>query len=142
MNLPLLVWAWQQGGDATLRNVVCAHVNKTLAHHFRPEGSVYVYKFDPETGEPLGGDTYQGLGPESSWSRGQAWAITALAILAAQTGDLPLHAPSERVARYFLKHSPDDGVPPWDFKEVGQDGPKDSSAGAIASPRSFHFARL
>jgi hypothetical protein len=54
MNLPLLVWAWQQGGDATLRNVVCAHVNKTLAHHFRPEGSVYVYKFDPETGEPPG----------------------------------------------------------------------------------------
>jgi unsaturated chondroitin disaccharide hydrolase len=36
MNLPLLVWAWQQGGDATLRNVVCAHVNKTLAHHFQP----------------------------------------------------------------------------------------------------------
>jgi unsaturated chondroitin disaccharide hydrolase len=140
MNLPLLVWAAQQGGDGRLTDVAHAHVDKTLAHHFRPDGSVYhVYKFDPETGEPLGGDTYQGLEPESSWSRGQAWAITALAILAAQTGALRLRESSERVARYFLSQLPDGGVPPWDFNEKNQDCPKDSSAGAIAS---YGFLKL
>ena len=86
MNLPLLVWAVQQGADASLMDVVRAQVVKTLEHHLRPDGSVYhVFKFDPATGKGTGGDTYQGLGPESSWSRGQAWAITGLAILARMT---------------------------------------------------------
>jgi unsaturated chondroitin disaccharide hydrolase len=140
MNLPLLVWASNQADDMTFMDVVHAQVKKTLEHHFRPEGSVYhVYKFDPETGAPLGGDTYQGLGPESSWSRGQAWAITALAILASMTGDGKLQAASERVTRYFLNLLPDDGVPPWDFKDPNPRGPKDSSAGAIAS---YGFIKL
>jgi unsaturated chondroitin disaccharide hydrolase len=140
MNLPLLVWAVQQGADAGLMEVVRAQVAKTLEHHLRPDGSVYhVYKFDPATGEGAGGDTYQGLSPDSSWSRGQAWAITALAILAAMTADLNYQATSERVADYFLSQLPADGVPPWDFTARGSDVPKDSSAGAIAS---YGFIKL
>jgi unsaturated chondroitin disaccharide hydrolase len=140
MNLPLLVWAVQQGADASLMDVVRAQVAKTLEHHLRSDGSVYhVYKFDPATGEGTGGDTYQGLGPESSWSRGQAWAITALAILAAMTGDCKFRETSERVAGYFLDQLPSDGVPPWDFMAQEPDEPKDSSAGAVAS---YGFLKL
>ena len=134
MNLPLLVWAAQQGGDRALLKIVQAHVKKTTSHHLRGDGSVYhVYKFDPRTGEGLGGDTYQGLGPESSWARGQSWAIAGLAILAAMTGDLRHAKTSERVADYFVRNLPEDSVPPWDFTAAGPDQPKDSSAGAIAS---------
>jgi unsaturated chondroitin disaccharide hydrolase len=134
MNLPLLVWAVQQGGDAGLMKVMEAQVAKTLAHHLRDNGSVYhVYKFDAITGAALGGDTYQGLEPESSWSRGQAWAITGLAILAAMTGNKEYQRASERVADYFLSQLPEDGVPAWDFTAGGGDQPKDSSAGAIAA---------
>lgn len=143
MNLPLLVWATQQGGDPSMMNVVHAQIRKTLEHHLRSDGSVYhVFKFDSLTGAPLGGDTYQGLGPESFWSRGQAWAITALAILAAMTGDDRLRATSERVARYFLSVLPEDGVPPWDFADAAPNAPKDSSAGAIASYGFLKLFRL
>ena len=92
----------QQGGDAGLMNVVEAQVAKTLAHHLRDDGSVYhVYKFDPMTGAGLGGDTYQGLEPESSWSRGQAWAITGLAILAAMTGNKEVSDDQREGCRLF-----------------------------------------
>lgn len=140
MNLPLLVWAVQQGADSRLRDIVEAQVAKTLENHLRPDGTVYhVFKFDPATGAAVGGDTYQGFGPESIWSRGQSWAITGLAILAAQTGDQRFRAASERIARVFVSNLPADGVPPWDFSAPGPNEPKDSSAGAIAS---YGFLKL
>jgi len=134
MNMPLLVWAAQQSGEAALLDVALSHTATTLAHHFRDDGSVYhVYKFDPATGAPIGGDTYQGFAADSAWSRGQAWAITGLAILGAMLGDKSYIAASERAAAYFLAQLPPDGVPPWDFLAPGPDQPKDASAGAIAS---------
>jgi unsaturated chondroitin disaccharide hydrolase len=140
MNLPLLVWAAGQGGDPGLLEVARAHAATTLAHHVRDDGSVFhVYRFDPATGAGLGGDTYQGLGPDSSWSRGQAWAITGFAILAGMTGDAAYRDASAAVARYFLDQLPEDGVPPWDFSAPGPDQPRDASAGAIAA---YGFLRL
>lgn len=134
MNLPLLVFAAQHGGSPKLLDVTRRHAAKTLEYHLRPDGSVYhVYRFDPSTGAPLGGATYQGLNAESVWTRGQAWAITGLAILAAMLGDDQYKAASEKVAAYFLAHLPEDSAPPWDFKATPAPQPKDSSAGAIAS---------
>ncbi len=133
MNLPLLVLAARHGGDAGLLKVVRAQVATTLGHHLRADGSVYhVYRFDPATGAALGGATYQGLAADSAWSRGQAWAITGLAILAGMLGDGTYRAASARVADYFVAHLPADGVPPWDFKAPAG-APKDASAGAIAA---------
>lgn len=134
MNLPLLVLAARHGGGAGLLDVVHGQVATTLGHHLRADGSVYhVYRFDPATGAALGGATYQGLDAESAWSRGQAWAITGLAILASMLGEDAWRAASAKVADYFLRHLPEDGVPPWDFKADPGSAPKDASAGAIAA---------
>jgi unsaturated chondroitin disaccharide hydrolase len=133
MNLPLLVLAARHGGGAGLLDVVRAQVATTLDHHLRADGSVYhVYRFDPATHAALGGATYQGLDAESAWSRGQAWAIAGLAILASMLGDAAYRGASGRVADYFLAHLPPDSVPPWDFKAPAG-APKDASAGAIAA---------
>ncbi|MCW3473233.1 glycoside hydrolase family 88 protein [Limobrevibacterium gyesilva] len=140
MNLPLLVWAAERGAGPGLMDVVHRQVETTLRNHLRHDGSVFhVYRFDPASGQPRGGDTYQGLAPDSSWARGQSWAITGLGILAQMTGAPEYLAASERVAAYFLDHLPADGVPPWDFKATGNDQPKDSAAGAIAS---YGFQKL
>jgi unsaturated chondroitin disaccharide hydrolase len=134
MNLPLLVWAVQQGADKSLMDVVRHHTSTALQNHLREDGSVFhVYKFDPTDGKPLGGDTYQGLAPDSSWARGQSWAITGLAIMAKMLGDASYLKASERIGAYFVSQLPEDGVPPWDFKAVGAHQPKDSSASACAS---------
>jgi len=134
MNLPLLVWASHQDGDPRLLEVVHRHAATTLRHHLRPDGSVFhVFRFDEHSGDPLRGDTYQGLSPDSSWSRGQAWALTGLAILAHMLDDARYRDASERVAGCFIRRLPLDGVPSWDFDAAGPNEPKDASAGAIAS---------
>ena len=134
MNLPLLVWAAQQTDDDRLMNVVRRHTATALTHQLRADGSVFhMFRFDPATGAAAGGDTYQGLGPDSSWARGQAWAITGLAILAKMTGDASYAAASARIGDYFLGQLPADGIAPWDFAATGDHPPKDSSAAAIAS---------
>jgi unsaturated chondroitin disaccharide hydrolase len=134
MNLPLLVWAVQQGAAPSLMEVVRTHTATSLANHLRPNGSVYhVFKFDPDSGAPQGGDTYQGKGPESAWARGQAWALTGLALLAGRTHDAAYTAASRKVAEFFLSALPPDHVPYWDFDVSGAGEPRDASAGAIAS---------
>ena len=134
MNLPLLVWAAKSGADPRLLHVVRRHAATTLRHHLRPDGSVFhVYKFSPVSGQPIAGDTYQGLAPDSVWTRGQSWAITGLAILAQMMGDQTYLEAAERVAAYFLRRLPADGVPPWDFAATGPNQPKDAAAGSIAS---------
>ncbi len=140
MNLPLLVWAARQSGDDGLMPVVQRHVATALKHQLRADGSVFhMFRFDPATGAPVRGDTYQGLGPDSSWARGQAWAMTGLAILATMTGDAGYAAASSRVADYFYGKLPADGIPPWDFAVTDDNAPKDSSAAAIAS---YGFQKL
>jgi unsaturated chondroitin disaccharide hydrolase len=140
MNLPLLVWAARHGGDVRLIDVMERHAATSLRHQMRPDGSVsHMFRFDPVTGAPLAADTYQGLSPDSSWARGQAWAMTGLAILAKMTGAARYREASERVAEYFRSRLPEDGVPPWDFTADGPREPKDSSAAAIAS---YGFQKL
>lgn len=140
MNLPILVWAAQQDGEDWLSDVSERQVSKTLQHFFREDGSVYhTYRFDSTTGQPLGGGTYQGYSAESAWARGQAWAITGLAILAAMTSAKHCLKASEQVAEYFRSQLPDDDIPPWDFKAAGTNQPKDSSAGSIAA---YGYLRL
>lgn len=134
MNLPLLVWAAEQGGEDRLMQVVRGQADVTLKHHQRSDGSFYhVYKFNPETGAPIGGDTYQGLAAETTWTRGQGWAISGLAMLAAMTGEPSYLDAAKRTAARFVSRLSSDHIPLWDFDAVGADQPKDASAGAIVS---------
>lgn len=134
MNLPLLVWAVGEGADPKLLDVVRGQVKTSIENHMRPDGSVYhVFKFVPGTSEPIGGDTYQGYAADSTWSRGQSWALTGLAMLGISLEDASYIAASERAAEYFIANVPADGVPPWDFQAPASKPFKDASAGAIAS---------
>lgn len=134
MNLPLLAWAARETGDDSLLDVAHRHAATSLRHQLRADGSVYhMFRFDAASGVPLGGDTYQGAGPDSAWTRGQAWAFTGLAILGAMTGDALYPAASARIANYFLSSLAPDGIPPWDFHDGRPDAPRDASAAAIAA---------
>jgi unsaturated chondroitin disaccharide hydrolase len=103
-------------------------------HLMREDGSVFhMFRFSPSDGTPLGGDTYQGHAADTTWSRGQAWALTGLCMLGQKLGNKDYLSASERAAGYFLRHLPQDGVPLWDFLAPADAQHKDASAGAIAS---------
>lgn len=51
MNLEMLTWAAKNGGDAKLLDISIIHSDRTMAKHFRPDGSAYhVIDYDPASG--------------------------------------------------------------------------------------------
>lgn len=149
MNLPLVVWAAGEAGDEDLKRVALRHADASVAHHLRPDGSAYhLYRFDPQTGAPLHGDTYQGMGPESRWSRGLSWAIAGLSMLGAMVPSEAYLQAAERAVKFYRDNVPGDLVPYWDYDAMPNGGlasgskgepPRDSSAAAIAA---FGMLRL
>jgi unsaturated chondroitin disaccharide hydrolase len=135
MNLPLLYWASEQTGSRRFADAAARHAEQLLRHIVRPDGSTYhTYYFDPQSGAPRFGRTHQGYADESTWSRGQAWALYGFSLTYRYTcADRFLEA-AQRIAAVFLAHTPADGVVYWDFSFTDGSGePKDSSASAIAA---------
>lgn len=133
MNLPLLYWASRESGDPKFREAAIRHADCTLKCFIRPDNSVYhAYRFDLNTGRPLGGDNYCGRSVESHWARGAAWAIYGFALSHRYTGDRKYLDASLRLARKFNEELNGDAVPVWDFKlPAGEKPLRDSSAAAI-----------
>jgi unsaturated chondroitin disaccharide hydrolase len=115
-----------------------------LRHFLRPDGSSrHIVYFDPHTGAFVSAAGGQGAGPDSAWSRGNAWALYGLALACKHTGEIRFLEGAVRVARFFLAHLPVDGVPYWDFSvPADPTTPRDSSAGAIAASGLLELSRL
>ncbi len=135
MNLELLFWAVQNGGDSSLYRIAVSHAERTMANHFRPDGSTYhVISYDSTDGRVIGGYTHQGYSDSSAWARGQAWAIYGFAMAYRFTQDDRFLNTARRAAAYFIDNLPADHVPYWDFRAPGiPDEPRDASAAAIAA---------
>ena len=158
MNLELLFWANRHGGRRAWSENAHRHALTTLRDHVRPDGSTYhVVDYDGATGHVLGKRTAQGAFAESTWSRGQAWAISGFATAYRYTRDARLLEAARRVARWWSTHVPPGGVPFWDFDapslssaRLGALAPlqgepalaRDSSAAAIAASGLLALARL
>jgi len=143
MDLPNVLWAADQLGDATMRQQAIQNALTVAANQFRADGGIYqwVY-FEAATGQRISGETYQGYGNETTWSRGQAWAIHGFSELARLTGVPELRNAARRAADYWVAHAPTDGVPYWDFDvPVTSSTPRDSSAAAIAASGLLDLAK-
>src|SRR4029453_18965785 len=88
MNLEILFSGARSGGGATWCDMAVNHARTTRAQHGRADGSTYqVVNFDPATGAVKDKGTHQGHDDESTWSRGQAWAIHGFAMCWRERGD-------------------------------------------------------
>lgn len=135
MNMPLLHWASEQTKDDRYREVAVIHTNKSRKYLVRGDDSSYhTFCFNPENGEPVCGQTHQGLHNGSTWTRGQAWGIYGFALAYHYTKDPLYLETSKRMAKYFLGRLPEDNVVYWDFDaEITPETKRDSSASAIAA---------
>ncbi|MBR2929774.1 MAG: glycoside hydrolase family 88 protein [Clostridia bacterium] len=134
VNLSLLYWASEVTGDAKYANVATTHFESTLKTCYRENGSTFhTYFFDPETKEPSHGATKQGASDDSSWARGQSWAMYGPVFAYAYTGSEVALEYFKKATNYFISKLPADMVPYWDLIYGASSGePRDSSAGAIA----------
>jgi unsaturated chondroitin disaccharide hydrolase len=162
MNLCLLFSGWElsgapaSGAGRRWFDHALAQSRTILGRHLRPDGGTYhiVEHNDGTEGTPADGKVRrkisdQGFGPESTWSRGQAWAVYGFAQAYRfaqrdpQAGAPALLEGARRAAAYFLDHLPDrstgdpynrvpgDLVPPSDF---------DAARGEPDGPYSTHRA--
>ncbi|KAK4034522.1 Six-hairpin glycosidase-like protein [Parachaetomium inaequale] len=184
-NLDLLYYAAAHGGDGRLAEVATAHARTVLTTHLRPEegspppplvvekgrkggaryagqlfSTCHVANLDPRTGKLQRRATAQGYADDSTWARGQAWAVLGYAQTYMWTGEREFLDAACGCAEYFLQRldtAPacvdvvvDGGdeeaaagtrtagryVPLWDFDapiEDEADPTRDSSAGVIAA---------
>ncbi|MFC1850318.1 glycoside hydrolase family 88 protein [candidate division CSSED10-310 bacterium] len=136
MNLEILFWAAKHGGGAAFAEMAHNHALRTMSDHVRSDGSTYhVVEYNPQSGEVLKKYTHQGFSDESTWSRGQAWAIAGFTQAYGETGDDRLLETARKVARYFIDNLPPDQIPYWDFDLPEHETRlyRDSSAAAIAA---------
>jgi len=144
MNLELLYWAWKETGDSVFYNVATAHAKTTMKHHFRNDYSSYhVVGYNPRTGEVVSKNTHQGYADESSWARGQAWALYGYTMIYRETKDPIFLKQAEHVANYILNiaHWPKDFVPVWDFDLKNEkEEPRDASAAAIIASALYELS--
>jgi unsaturated chondroitin disaccharide hydrolase len=144
MNLELLLWASKNGGDAAWYSEAVAHAVTTSANHVRPDGSTYQRViFDSTDGHVRSHPTVQGYSDDSTWSRGQAWALNGFTMAYRETGDGRFLDTARRTADYFIAHLPSDSVPYWDFQAPGiPNEPRDTSAAAIAASGLIELSGL
>lgn len=138
MNLELLFKAAQISGDSTFYRIAVSHADRTLAEHFRPDGSCYhVIDYSLEDGTVQHRQTAQGYSDESVWSRGQAWAIYGFEMCYRFTGDRRYLDQAIKTFRFMRDHPSmaADHIPYWDMDDPAiPNAPRDvSSASCIAS---------
>ena len=144
MNLELLFEATKISGDSTFYNVAVNHANTTMKEHFRPDGSCYhVIDYNPETGEVLHRMTGQGYADESSWARGQAWAIYGYTMCYRETGDKRYLDQAVKTFDFMRNHKnmPADKIPYWDMDAPDvPNEPRDASSAAIIASALYELS--
>jgi len=142
-NIPLLLWAAGQTGDASYRLAAEAHADMTLAAFRRPDDSLYhAVEYDTRTGERRRGYTFQGAHDESFWSRGTGWAVIGLAAVAESSGRAGYLDDAIALSEAWFRRLGDRVVPPYDFDAAGDDVPEDSAASAIMAAGLLDLAAL
>ncbi len=129
MNLPLLYGSGNPAYFDMARNhaMTAAH---TLVR--KDYSTFHGYLVRPETGEMVKGVTYQGYADNSTWARGQAWAVYGYALSYAYTGEQRFLQVARETEKVFRRNLPRDYVPYWDFHFTDENPDiRDTSAAAV-----------
>ena len=135
MNLELMFWAGQNGGNPQYAAMATRHAERTLKELVRSDGSTYMFAgYDQNTGKRLSYFTKQGYATDSTWSRGQAWAVYGFTTAYRYTKDKKFLDAARSTAGNFMGRLPADKVPYWDFDVPNKaTAPRDTSAAAIVA---------
>lgn len=144
MNLPILYWASEQIKDSRFAWIANKFADTVIDKFIRPDGSVInAIKFKEGTGEVQEYISGAIFAPNSSWSRGVAWALYGFALSYKFTGERKYYDAAKQVANFYIAASPEDYVPYKYFKDpVDENSVKDTSAAACAASGLLLLAEL
>jgi unsaturated chondroitin disaccharide hydrolase len=143
MNTGIIFYAAEQLPDPDLLRIATEHCLTTRRFLVRGDGSTaHEGIFDLETGAFLRQSTQQGWRADSSWARGQAWALHGFGTAYRFTGDARFLATAQQCADFYIERTPAHGVAPNDWEEPHPAHPYESSAAAIAASGLLQLADL
>jgi unsaturated chondroitin disaccharide hydrolase len=133
MNLDVIFEAAEICGDPSLRRIAHVHATTSRRHLVRADGTtIHEGWFDPQSGEFLRPATHQGYRSDSSWVRGQTWAMYGFCDAYRRTGDLAFLDTAKNIANSYLALSRC-ALPPNDWQEPSPTLPVEASSAAIAA---------
>lgn len=142
MNVEVIFYAAQEMGDDRLKEIALKHCLTTRRYLVRGDGSTaHEGIFDLNTGAFLCQSTHQGWRGDSSWARGQAWAMGGFTTAFKYTKDPRFLDTAIATANYFIQRTPAHGVPPNDWDQPAPQVPYESSAAAIAAGALLDLAQ-
>jgi unsaturated chondroitin disaccharide hydrolase len=143
MNVGIIFHAAQETGDPKLANVAIAHCLTSRRVLIRGDGSAsHEGIFDLETSQFLRQTTQQGWRDDSSWARGQGWAMHGFGTAYRYTGDRRFLETASACAEFYIERTAERLVPPNDWEEPHPSVPYESSAAAIAADALWQLACL
>lgn len=125
MNLEMLCYVSDLTGDTKYKDVAISHATQTMKNHFRKDYSTYhVVDYDGN-GHAIHQQTNQGYADNSTWARGQAWAIYGFTMMYRETKKPEFLKTAKAAAKFYMTHPnlPKDKIPYWDFN-AGKPGYK------------------
>ena len=146
--MDLLFYAADQSPNKRLASIAATHAQTVLKTLVRPDYSTWhLANLDPhERGIVQFNMTHQGYSDDSTWARGQAWAVLGFVQTYMWTSDTAFLFAAQRLADYFLTRLSESpapthkNVPLWDFdappqEDIDTEGQplRDASAGMIAA---------
>ncbi len=144
MNLELLFDATRLSEDSTFYNIAIHHADNTLVNHFRPDYSTWhVIDYSLEDGSVRHKHTAQGYAHESTWARGQAWAIYGFVVAYRETGMKKYLKQAQNAFAFVANHPklPADRIPYWDFNAPNiPNEPRDVSAAAVIASALYEMS--
>ena len=141
MNVGIIFRAAELAKDQQLYEIALLHTRTSMRFLMRGDGSTaHEGWFDTTTGEFLRAATHQGSRADSTWARGQAWAIYGFTAAFEHTRQYDVLDAAMRAADYYLRKVPKGGIPPNDLADERGNQPKEASAGAIAAAGLLRLA--
>ncbi len=144
MNLELLFDATKYSGDSTFWKIAVTHADNTIKNHFRSDYSTWhVIDYSLIDGSVRNKHTAQGFAHESTWARGQSWAIYGYTVCYRETRDPKYLEQAEKAFEFVANHPnlPVDGVPYWDYNAPNIPNEKrDVSSAAIMASALYELS--
>lgn len=143
MNVGIIFYAAQRSRDPELARIAYEHSLTTRRTLVRGDGSAaHEGVFDLDTGAFVRQSTQQGYRDDSSWARGQAWALYGFGTAYRYTGDRRFLATAQHCADFYIARTGDVLIPPNDWEEPTPTHPYESSAAAVAAGGLWQLAGL